>query len=264
VLFAIAALLLIVVVYFLRIRQVVARVRGHLEERMAERERIARDLHDTLLQGVQGLLLRFQVAAERIPKEEPARQMIDRALGRADEVLDEGRRQVKSLRAPVNSVPRLPQAVARIVEQLAPPDASPFRITAEGTVRELDPIVHEEVQLVAREALTNAYRHAKANRIEAEIAYADDGLTVRIRDDGQGVDGELLRKGRPGHYGLLGMRERAKKIRARLGIWSKPGAGTEVELRVPAAIAYRKSERRSRRRPWWRKAALTDIEDTAL
>jgi signal transduction histidine kinase len=248
----------------LRVRQVAARVRGQLEGRMAERERIARELHDTLLQGVQGLLLRFQVAAERIPKGEPAREMMERALERADEVLDEGRARVKGLRAPVGGVPRLPQGLARIVEQLAPADASPFRITVEGAVRELDPIVREEVQLVAREALTNAYRHANANNIEAEITYADDGLTLRIRDDGQGIDAVMLREGRPGHFGLVGMRERARKIRARLRIWSKPGAGTEVEIRVPAGIAYREFASLSRRKPWWRKAVAPDTQDAGL
>ena len=250
--------------YRWRLAQVRAETHRLLEARLSERERIARDLHDTLLQGVQGLLLRFQVAAERIPRGEPAREMMDLALERADMLVDEGRARVKGLRASVGSVPRLPQAIARIVEQLAPPDASPFRITVEGAVRELDPIVREELQLLAREALSNAYRHANASKIEAEIVYADDGLTVRIRDDGQGIDGALLREGRPGHYGLLGMRERAKKLRARLGIWSKPGAGTEVEVRVPAAIAYRESALRSRRPAWWRKASATEIEDTTL
>jgi signal transduction histidine kinase len=160
-------------------------------------------------------------------------------------------------------VPRLPQAIARIVEELAPADASPFRITVEGAVRELDPIVREEVQLLAREALSNAYHHASASTIEAEIAYADDSLTVRIRDDGKGIDREVLREGRPGHFGLLGMRERAEKLRARLGIWSKPGAGTEVEIRVPAAIAYRQSAR-SRHSRWWRKASAADSQERAL
>jgi signal transduction histidine kinase len=260
-LLALAALLVMLALYLLRVRQVTARVRGRLEERMAERERIARELHDTLLQGIQGLVLRFQVAAERIPKGEPAREMLDRALERADQVIDEGRARVKALRSPAGGVPRLPQAVARIVEQLAPADASPFRITVEGAVRELDPTVRDEVQMLAREALTNAYRHANASKIEAEITYADHGLTVRIRDDGRGIDGAVLRHGRPGHFGVLGMRERAKKIGARFGIWSKPGAGTEVEIRVPAAIAYRQSATRARRKPWWRKAEAPDTED---
>jgi signal transduction histidine kinase len=208
--------------------------------------------------------LRFQVAADRIPKGEPAREMMERALERADQVLDEGRERVKTLRAPVGAVPRLPEGVARIVEELAPAGASPFRITVEGAVRELDPIVREEVHLLTREALTNAYRHANADKIEAEISYADDGLTVRVRDDGQGIDSGVLRDGRPGHFGLLGMRERAKRIRARLSIWSRPGAGTEVEVHVPAAIAYREFARRSRRKPWWRRASAADIEDAAL
>jgi signal transduction histidine kinase/ligand-binding sensor domain-containing protein len=246
----------------LRVRQVAVRDRRLLEERMSERERIARELHDTLLQGVQGLLLRFQVAADRMPKGDPAREMMDRALERADEVLDEGRAQVKGLRVPVGGVPRLPQAVARIVEELAPADASRFHITVEGTVRELDPIVREEVQLVVREALANAYRHANASNIEAEIAYTGEGLTLRVRDDGQGIDDSVLRAGRPGHFGLLGMRERARKISGHLRIWSKPGAGTEVEIRVPATIAYRQTAPRARRKPWWRKAAMTGTEDT--
>ena len=248
----------------LRVRQVAASVRGQLEVRMAERERIARDLHDTLLQGLQGLLLRFQVAAERIPKGEPAREMLDRALERADEVLDEGRARVKGLRALVGGVPRLPEALAHVVGQLAPAEASPFRITVEGAVRELNPVVREEVLLVAREALINAYRHANASNIEAEITYADDGLIVRVRDDGQGIDDAVLREGRPGRFGLLGMRERAKKMNARLGLWSKPGAGTEVEIRVAPAIAYRQPVRPARRKRWWRKAAAPDTDDAAL
>jgi ligand-binding sensor domain-containing protein/signal transduction histidine kinase len=258
---AIAALFIILALSFLRVHQVAARVRGRLEERMAERERIARELHDTLLQSIQGLILRLHVAVDRIPKGEPSREMLDRALERAEQVVDEGRVRVKALRAPAGSVLRLPQAVARIVEQLAPADASPFSITVEGGVRELDPIVREEVVLLAREALANAYRHAKAGKIEAEISYADDGLVVRIRDDGQGIDSAVLRGGQPGHFGLLGMRERAKKIHARLGIWSKPGAGTEVEIRVPATIAYRESARRSWHKPWWRRASTLEARD---
>jgi signal transduction histidine kinase len=258
---ALLGMALLIALYRVRVRRVATGVRNRMEERLAERERIARDLHDTLLQGVQGLMLRFQVAADRIPKGDPTREMLDRALERADQIVDEGRARVRALRAPVGGVPRLPQAVARIVEQLAPADASPFRITVEGAVRELDPIVRDEVQMLTREALTNAYRHANASEIEAEIAYADDGLTVRIRDDGRGIDDSVLREGRPGHFGLIGMRERAKKIRARLGIWSKPGAGTEVEIHVPAAIAYRSSEQRSRRTRWWRKASTADTEN---
>jgi signal transduction histidine kinase len=206
-------------------------------------------------------MLRFQVAAERIPKGEPTREMLDRALARADQVLDEGRERVKGLRAPMGGVPRLPQAVAQIFEQLAPADASPFHITVEGAVRDLDPIVREEVQLLAREALTNAYYHAHASKIEANITCADDALTVRIRDDGKGIDRELLREGRPGHFGLLGMRERATKISAQLDICSEPGAGTEVVIRVPAAIAYR--DRPRRRWSWrWRGASAPVVEDS--
>jgi signal transduction histidine kinase len=117
------------------------------------------------------------------------------------------------------------------------------------------------VQLLTREALANAYRHANADKIEAEISYGDTALTVRIRDDGRGIDGAVLRDGKPGHFGLLGMRERAKKIRAHFNVWSKPGAGTEVEIRVPAAIAYRQPARHPRHKSWWRKTSAPNTED---
>jgi signal transduction histidine kinase len=120
-------------------------------------------------------------------------------------------------------------------------------VSVQGTRRDLHPIVREEGFLVSREALSNAFRHAHAGNIEAEVTYGDAALHIRIRDDGQGIGSAVLEAGeRPGHFGLIGMRERAKKLGANLEVWSKPGAGTEVDLRVPADVAYRRLQTESR------------------
>ncbi len=235
--------------YRIRIRQVSAQVRGRLEERLAERERIARELHDTLLQGIQGLVLRFQAAADRLPAQEPVRTQLEDALERADQVLSESRDAVKNIRGSSGGEAELAQTLAATGKQLAQAHLGQFRASVEGTARELHPIVREEALQIAREALTNAFQHAKAELVEVEVSYGEAELHVRVRDDGQGMNDDVLRTGRPGHWGLLGMRERAKKIRASLTLWSKPGAGTEIDLRVPSPVAYRS---RSSRRFGWR------------
>jgi signal transduction histidine kinase/ligand-binding sensor domain-containing protein len=234
--------------YVVRIRQVRAQVHARLQERLAERERIARELHDTLLQSVQGLVLRFRAAVSRLPKQEPVRTLLEDALDRADDVVIEGRDRVKDLRSATGSDLALPQAIAALGAELAEEQSIDFRSTVEGTPRDLHPIVGEEAMFIAREALTNAFRHAAAKQIEAEISYAEAELQIRIRDDGRGIDTDVLREGgKDGHWGLLGMRERARKIRGTLTVWSKPGAGTEVDLRLPAHIAYQSRRRVSLR-----------------
>ena len=238
--------------YRARMQQVSAHIRARLEERLAERERIARELHDTLLQGVQGLILRFQAATNRIPEREPARGLMERALERADELLGESRARVKDLRAPMANAIELPQALAAEGEQLALAHPVPFRASTEGVPRELHPIVHEEALLLGREALANAFRHANASQIEADVFYGETELRMRVRGNGIGIDQALVYGGeRAGHWGLLGMRERAKKLSGHLDIWSTQNAGTEIELRVPASVAYRESGR-AHRIGWWR------------
>ncbi|MBB6093980.1 signal transduction histidine kinase/ligand-binding sensor domain-containing protein [Povalibacter uvarum] len=240
---ALAAAALLTVFYRVRVRQLAAQVRGRLEARLAERERIARDLHDTLLQGVQGLIWRFQAATDRIPANEPARQLMEQSLERADKLLGESRDKVKDLRPAASSVADFAQALAAEGEQFAQLHSAKFRVGVEGTQRDLHPIVREEGLMIAREALANAFRHASATDIEAEVTYGNGALHIRIRDDGRGIGEAILAAGgRPGHFGLLGMRERAKKLGAHLEVWSKPGAGTEIDLRVPANVAYRKSQ----------------------
>ena len=256
---ALVCLAFLWLLYVVRIRQVSAQVRGRLEERLAERERIARDLHDTLLQSVQGLVLRLRAAVSRMPTQEPNRSLMEQALERADEVLTEGRDRVQHLRLPSHDSD-LPQALAALGEELAVEQTAHFRSTVEGMPCDLHPIVREEATFIAREALINAFKHANAHQIEGEISYGQAELRIRIRDDGEGIHADLLQQGgREGHWGLLGMRERAKKIRATVTIWSKPGAGTEVDLRVPAHIAYRSRQRGPF--SWWRRESPIDAQN---
>jgi signal transduction histidine kinase/ligand-binding sensor domain-containing protein len=236
---ALAGAGVLALIYRMRLRQVAAQVRSRLEARLAERERIARELHDTLLQGIQGLIWRFQAATERIPKSEPARQLMEQSLDRADKLLGESRDRVKDLRPTVADTLDLTDVLAAEGEQLSQLHHARFRISVQGAGRDLHPIVREEVLLICREALANAFMHAGAAHIEADMIYDEAVFQVRIRDDGQGISAAVLDSGgKPGHFGLMGMRERANKLGAQLEIWSRPGAGTEIDLRVPARVAY--------------------------
>ena len=256
---ALLAFALLCLLYMARIRQVSAQVRQRLEGVLIERERIARELHDTLLQSVQGLILRFQASVAHIPPTEPARAAIEQALNRADEVLGEGRDRVKYLRSSSTTESDLPQAIAALGRELSADQATDFRSSVEGDPRELHPIVREEALFIAREALINAFRHANAAHIEANISYGASELRIRLHDDGKGIDPELQQRGgRTGHWGLLGMRERAGKVHATLVIRSKPSAGTEVELRIPGHIAYRSTEKMKFR--LWRRMPLVEAE----
>jgi signal transduction histidine kinase len=226
--------------YQLRLRQATQRVRHRMEGRLVERERIARELHDTLLQSVQGLILKFDAVAKQIPRDEPARTAMDEALDRADEVMGEGRERVRSLRAGASALNDLPAAFQRVADETAPGREATFKTIVEGSVRELNPMILEESYSIGREALINALAHSGGLHVEVEIMYDPRKFRLRVRDDGRGVDPGILEKGgRPGHWGMQGMRERAQGMGAQLGLWSRPGSGTEVELSVPAATAYR-------------------------
>jgi signal transduction histidine kinase/ligand-binding sensor domain-containing protein len=248
----VAFVLVLAALYQMRVRQVAATVRGRMEERLAERERIARDLHDTFLQGVQGLILKFDAAAKQIPPDEPARQAMDNALDRADEVMAEGRDRVRNLRDTNLSLGDLPTAFTRVVDENSQDGKVTFRTVVEGRVRELSPIVLEESYCIGREALINALAHSQGHNVEAEFTYSRQQFRLRIRDDGRGIESEILEAGgRPGHFGLQGMRERADRINAQLKLWSGADTGTEVELLVPATTAYGKIDR-EKSRSWFR------------
>jgi signal transduction histidine kinase len=212
------------------------------EERLAERTRIARELHDTLLQSFQALMFHFQAVNDQLPSGK-AKEALEKVLDQADQAIIEGREAIQNLRSSTTITNELAQAMTDLGEELAAAadgarNSPTFRVSIEGQPRELHPIVRDDIYRVAREALRNAFRHAQASKIETEIAYDDQLLRLRIRDDGKGIDPKHLGAGREGHWGLTGMRERAEQIGARLDVWSEIGAGTEVELRIPGSIAY--------------------------
>jgi signal transduction histidine kinase len=224
--------------YTVRLKQIAAQVRSRLEERIRERERIARELHDTLLQSVQGLTLRFHAIAKKTSPDDSRRREMDLAIERADEVLMDGRDRVRLLRNPDNRGDLL-TTLQTLGLELAAHGTSKFRIIVEGRSRKLHTIAHEELTWIIREALLNAFAHAKAEEIVAEIAYHRSELSLQVRDDGTGLPDDVVHSGaREGHFGLIGIRERAKRIRSKVTIRSKEGAGTELTVIVPAAVAY--------------------------
>jgi signal transduction histidine kinase len=234
--------------YRWRLRFATARLDLQHAERFAERERIARELHDTLLQSIQGLMLRFQAAAKEIPDHAPARLMLERALDRADEVMAEGRSRVTGLRTFYDECD-LSQAFSNVAQEFASVSQIVFRVEVEGTVRRLHPLVRDEAYQIGREALINTFLHARAHNVEVETCYAPKELRVRIQDDGCGIDSAVLSSGsKLSHWGLRGMMERSSKIRGHLNISSRVGAGTEIELRVPGSVAYNNP----RCKPAWR------------
>ena len=243
-------LTLLWVAYQLRIRQLAAQFNMRLEERVSERTRIARDLHDTLLQSFQGLLPRFQAAIYKLP-EHPAdaRETLEAAIDQASQAITEGRDAVKGLRTSTVEKNDLAIAIRSLAEELASADTQEsrpaFQVAVQGTPRNLHPILRDEVYRIAAEALRNAFRHAQAHQIEVELRYDEKDFRLRIRDDGKGIHSEVLSgDGREGHFGLHGMRERAKLVGGELAIWSEVDSGTEVELSIPASRAYTKSRRR--------------------
>ncbi len=212
-----------------------------LEERVGERTRIARELHDTLLQSFQGLMLRFQVIDELLPPGK-AKEALEKALERGDQAIVEGRDAVHDLRSSTVITNDLAEAVKALGDELAAEDSAIFRVVVEGSPRHLHPILRDEIYRIAREALRNAFSHARAREIEAEITYGEGLLRLRIRDDGRGMAAGIVEQGRAGHYGLPGMRERAKRIGGQLNVWTGAGAGTEIELTIPASNAYGTSQ----------------------
>jgi signal transduction histidine kinase len=241
-------------VYLYRLRQLAKEFNIRLEERVGERTRVARELHDTLLQSFQGLLLRFQAATNLLPERpEEAKRSFESAIDQAAAAITEGRDAVQGLRSSTKVTNDLASAITTLGTELAVgesnPNAADFHVEVEGASRDLHPILRDEVYRIAGEAVRNAFSHAQAKRIEVEIRYDERQLRLRVRDDGKGIHAQHLKEsGRAGHYGLSGMRERAKLMGGKLTVWSELDAGTEVELKIPAARAYETSP--ARRRSW--------------
>jgi signal transduction histidine kinase len=205
-------------------------------ERRRERARIARELHDTLFQGFLGATLVLHDAVERMPADSPSKPSLSRALRLMHRVMDEGRVALQGLRASRLAPGGLEQALSNLRDEFAPGDAG-FRVFVMGRPKTLESTIQKQIFLIAREALANAFQHSEATSIEVDVEYLPSKVRVVVRDNGRGIDPQVLRSGRESHWGLLGMRERARGIGAQLRIWSKPGVGTEVELRIAGDIA---------------------------
>jgi ligand-binding sensor domain-containing protein/signal transduction histidine kinase len=253
--------------YQFRVRQLQHDFSLRGEERVNERIRIARELHDTLLQSVQASLVQMQVARTLLFRQpEKAVGTLDQAISITEGAIAESRDAIQDLRSQPSLESNLLKLLTLAGEELATGQdgqskTAKFRVRVEGErayslkalagKRNLNPLIQDEAYRIARELLRNAFQHANASEIEAEIRYESRAFRLRVRDDGKGIDANFLEAGgRTGHWGLTGMRERAKRIGGQLEIWSNTGAGTEVELMIPAAVAYARAT--NGQRWWWR------------
>ena len=226
--------------YRIRVRQVAKAMSVRFDERLAERIRIARDFHDTLLQTIQGSKLVADSALKQSADPTPMRGAMEQLsvwLGRATE---EGRTALNSLRTSTTEMNDLASAFRRAIEECRTQSSMEASFSVVGEVSEMHPIVRDEVYRIGYEAIRNACVHSQAPRLQVELTYAED-LILRVHDNGVGIAPAIADGGREGHFGLQGMRERASRIMARLTVETSASNGTEIKLVVPGSIIYRKT-----------------------
>lgn len=226
-------------VYTVRLQQISSRMRARMLVRTGERERIARELHDTMIQGVQGLILRFQAVADRFAGDAEVQAILQPALERAEEVLVDGRERVTGLRTP--RVRDFCEELARLVANDLFPRDRIVPIQFAGTPRAVTPEIIDDLLAVLGEALGNAARHSQASRIEVRVRFSRWRFTAHVRDNGIGMHETIIaRGGAPGHFGLVGMKERIEAIGGKFIVESATGFGTIVAMQIPARVAYAK------------------------
>lgn len=223
--------------YRYRVRQIAHHYNARIEERISERTRIARELHDTLLQGFISASLQLHVATERLPGSSQTKAHLARVLQLMEQVIEEGRQAVRGLRSP-GIGDDLADALSAIQRELATDTTTQYRMMIEGRPRALKPGIRDELYSIGREAVINAFRHADARTVEVALEYANRELRLIVRDDGRGFDAPTVTHGHQGHWGLVGMRERTHRIEGQFTLSSRPGVGTEVRVSVPAAVAF--------------------------
>lgn len=222
--------------YLVRVRRLAAEMHVRFEERLTERTRMAQELHDTFLQGFLSTSMQLHILADEL-SDTPARSKLERILGRLRTVMEEGRLTVFSLRAPTG-IDDLEHALARDGADLRGDQPVDLRVMVEGKRQPIRPLIRDEIYRICREALANAFRHARATRVEVAFEYDAAHLRVHVRDDGCGIRQEVIDEGLEGHLGIHGMRQRAERIGATLKLWSRAAGGTEVELVVPAHVVF--------------------------
>jgi signal transduction histidine kinase len=208
----------------------------HLEEGCRERARIVHELHDTLLQGFLGACMLLDHAVEQTPADSPSKPALSRALCLVRRAVEEGRAAIRGLQVTLPARSSLEQAFANFLDEVKPARGVQLRIFVHGKPRALMPAIQEQLFLIGREAVINALRHSGATKIEVEVQYLRTCFCVLVRDNGCGINPEVVLRARDSHWGLSGMRERAENIGARFGIWSRPRAGTEVRVAIPVDV----------------------------
>jgi signal transduction histidine kinase/ligand-binding sensor domain-containing protein len=225
----------------MRLWQVARRLRAEFETRAADRAHIAVELHDTLIQDLAALSLQTEIIDDQLPQEpDAAKHTLETLRVRMQRVVSDGRRGITELHLGVTRGEDLADALSRAAQELRSPNGPSFHVVVQGQPRSLHPLVGDEVYRIAREAIVNAFRHAAARRIDVEVSFTSDELRVRILDDGRGVSEDVVAAGRPGHFGLQGMRTRARNIGASLNVWTRVDEGTEVALIVPGRSAFQR------------------------
>jgi signal transduction histidine kinase len=233
-----ASILAILAVYRFRLHRLTRQLNLGFEERLAERTRIAQELHDTLLQDFLSVSMQLHVAVATIKEDSTAKPVLGRILPLMSRVIEDSRKAVRGLRSPYDNSFNLEEAFSRVREEIGIGAGIDFRVIVEGAERPLHPVLRDDVYRIGREALVNAFRHSHARNIEIELEYASSRLRLMVRDNGRGIDPQVIVAGREGHWGLPGMRERAERIGGQLHIWSSAKGGTEIELSVPGHIAF--------------------------
>jgi signal transduction histidine kinase len=236
--YVIAGILIAFGLYRLRLYQMTRTMNLRFEERLAERMRVAQELHDTLLQGVISASMQLHVVVDQLPAGSPAQPVLGRILQLMGQVIDEGRNTLRGIRSSSESSDQVEQAFLRMRKELGMDEKINFRVVVEGSPRPLQSLIRDEIYNIGREAMVNAFRHSGANSLEVELEYAANQMTVLVRDNGCGIDPQVLRLGLDGHWGLSGMRERAERIGGSFRVLSGASAGTEIELSIPGRIAF--------------------------
>jgi signal transduction histidine kinase len=233
-----AVLAMLWLLYQLRLRRITREFTAQLDGRVEERLRVSRELHDTLLQTFQAALIQMQAAYMMFWREpERAIKILEKAMTTSEDAIKEGRDAIQNIRSSTVEKNDIARALRIAGDQMAAQGSATFEVRVQGSSRDVHPILRDEVYRIALEGMRNAFQHAQANAIQAEIVYGDS-LKVRISDDGKGIDPATVNQRRAGHYGLAGMRERAESIGGNLEVSSAPGVGTEIQLSIPGGIAF--------------------------
>jgi signal transduction histidine kinase len=227
--------------YRMRLHQIRREFNAQFDGRVDERLRVARELHDTLLQSFQASLIHMQTAYNLMSRcPEKAIAALQKAISVSEGGIVEGREAIQNMRSSTTVKNDLARALLLAGEELAVHGSAKFEVRVQGSSRDVHPILRDEVYRIAVEAIRNTFQHSEAQAIEAEIVYGES-LRVSIRDDGKGIDPAIMNEGRPTHYGLSGMRERAKRIGGTLEVRSGRAAGTEIQLTIPGTVAFGRS-----------------------